>query len=379
MRFCVRCLQPDSRPGTAFGDDGSCPACAYWRSLTGIDWAERTADIVAVAEPLATRSGAEWDCIIGVSGGKDSTRQALWVRDRLGLNPLLVAVCYPPEQQSEMGAANLANLVHLDFDLLTLAPDPVFWRRAMRLGFQTFGNWCKSTELALFAGVPQVAIEMDIPLIFWGENPALQLGDLASAGRTGWDGNAVVNLHTLQGGDTSWLAPIVDDAHVIRAYQYPSPSEIKQAGIQTVYLGWALGDWGLARNGEISASFGLRTRTEPPEVHGDLSSVTSLDEDWVSVNQLIKYLKYGFGRATDYVNEEIRCGRLTRDAAVDLVSRYDGVCAPQLIASFCDYIQILESDFWGVVDRFVNPSLFERVGRGVYRRRFEVGVSTWAD
>mgnify|MGYP003312390402 CR=1 FL=1 len=59
----------------------------------------------------------------------------------------------------------------------------------MKAAFKKFTNWCKSTELALFSSVPQLAIRYEIELILWGENPALQLGDLKTLGKTGYDGN----------------------------------------------------------------------------------------------------------------------------------------------------------------------------------------------
>ena len=68
-----------------------------------------------------------------------------------------------------------------------------------------FSNWGKSTELALFSAVPQIAIEYKIPLIFWGENPGLQLGDLKTLGKTGYDGNNLRNMNTLSGGKANWI------------------------------------------------------------------------------------------------------------------------------------------------------------------------------
>ena len=58
-----------------------------------------------------------FDCIIGVSGGKDSTRQALFIREKLKMRPLLVCCTYPPEQLTDLGAKNLSNLIKLGFDL----------------------------------------------------------------------------------------------------------------------------------------------------------------------------------------------------------------------------------------------------------------------
>ena len=111
-----------------------------------------------------------------------------------------------------------------------------------------------------------------------------------------------------------------------------------------------------------------------PENTGDLYSVSSLDEDWVTLNQMIKYYKFGFGRATDYVNEEIRLGRISREEGIALVERYDGCCGPHYIASFCDYIGISVEQFWKQVHDNLNQELFDLAADGTITPRFKVGV-----
>ncbi|MFM2394984.1 MAG: hypothetical protein RLZZ546_2967, partial [Bacteroidota bacterium] len=101
--------------------------------------------------------------------------------------------------------------------------------------------------------------------------------------------------------------------------------------------------------------------------------ITALDEDWTPLNQMIKYLKYGFGRITDYVNEDIRLGRMTRDQAIKLVEMYDGKCSPRFIKSFCDFIEITVEEFWNIVDKGVNKNLFQKIEEGNYKRLFKVG------
>mgnify|MGYP003673802326 CR=1 FL=1 len=185
MKYCLRCLQPDTRPNTTFDDEGVCPACRYFETLAEVDWEARRAELDDIVRHRNRSEASGYDCIIGVSGGKDSTRQALYVKEVLGLNPLLICVGYPPEQVSRRGVDNVSNLIYAGFDTITIQPAPETWRKLMRESFLRFQNWCKSTEMALFAGVPRLAIDFGIPLIFWGENPALQLGDLGSKGRAG--------------------------------------------------------------------------------------------------------------------------------------------------------------------------------------------------
>lgn len=374
MKYCPNCLQPDTRPNSRFTDAGICPACDYFERLQHVDWQERYEILEDLLARRERRPGQSYDCIIGVSGGKDSSRQALWIRDRLGLKPLLACLSYPPEQVTERGVDNLSNLVSLGFDVVVSAPAPGTWRRLMRASFDRFVNWARSTELALFSSVPQLAIRHDIPLILWGENPGLQLGDLKTLGRTGYDGNNLRYMNTLSGGGLDWMLEDGASPSELIPYRYPSPDAFEAHGLQIVYLGWFLGDWSLVNNGLYSVASGLRMRTDTVENTGDLAGVTSLDEDWVTLNQMIKYYKFGFGRVTDYVNEEIRLGRLTRDEAIDLVERYDSACAPDYIAAFCAYIGISVDSFWDRVRASANPRLFEVRPDGSLRRRFKVGV-----
>jgi N-acetyl sugar amidotransferase len=374
MKYCTRCLQPDTRPNTIFTDMGICPACDYFEQLKSVDWQERFNNLKDLLLQFPRRPNQYFDCLIGVSGGKDSTRQALWVRDKLGLNPLLVCLSYPPQQVTERGVANISNLIELGFDILISAPAPGTWQSLVKKSFDQFTNWAKSTELALFSSVPQIAIRYDIPLILWGENPGLQVGDLKTLGRCGYDGNNLRFMNTLSGGMADWMLKVGIPKNELIPYQYPSPEDFDIHSLQIVYLGWFLGDWSNINNGLYSCTNGLEIRKDSVKNTGDLFGITSLDEDWVTLNQMIKYYKFGFGRVTDYVNEEIRLGRLTREEGVELVEQYDDSCSDEYIESFCSYIDISIEQFWQKVLASINRDLFEIASDGTVNRKFKVGV-----
>jgi len=374
MKYCTRCLQPDTRPNTHFTAEGICPACDYFDRLQSVDWQERYDIFQDILTGFPRKPGQYFDCIIGVSGGKDSTRQALWVRDNLGLKPLLVCLSYPPQQVTDRGVDNISNLIELGFDVVISAPAPETWQRLMGESFAHFTNWARSTELALFSSVPQLAIRYGISLILWGENPGLQLGDLKTLGRTGYDGNSLRYMNTLSGATSDWMIEAGICRKDLIAYQYPTPEEFDAHGLQIVYLGWFLGDWSLVNNGAYSAVNGLQIREDTVENTGDLLGVTALDEDWVTLNQMIKYYKFGFGRVTDYVNEEIRMGLMTRTRGIELVSQYDDACSDEYIDSFCSYIDISTKAFWGKVHGSLNLELFDLQADGRITRKFKVGT-----
>lgn len=170
-----------------------------------------------------------------------------------------------------------------------------------------------------------------------------------------------------------WMLEISDIKNMI-PYQYPSPEKFEENGLQIVYLGWFLGDWSLTNNGLYSTLNGLEVRNDKVENTGDLRGVTSLDEDWVTLNQMIKYYKFGFGRVTDYCNEEIRLGRISRDQGIELVEKYDDSCSDNYIAEFSDYIGISVDQFWGQVHRSINRDLFDVQSDGRVVRKFKVGA-----
>lgn len=373
MKYCKKCLQTNTRPGITFSSAGICPACEYFSKLQEVNWLERKQILLDIADKYRNPA-AQYDCIIGVSGGKDSTRQALWVRDYLKLRPLLVCVSYPPHQITDVGVNNLSSLIEIGFDLIQLCPAPETWRSLMKHGFNNFVNWAKSTELALFAGPPRVAIDYKIPLIFWGENPGLQLGDLNTLGKNGYDGNNLRNMNTLKGGDLRWILKQGFKKRDLVTYNYPSSKEFIKNKLQIIYLGWFLKDWSLINNASISGLSGVKFRKDHPNNTGDLYQVTSLDDDWVTLNQMIKYYKYGFGRASDYVNEMIRLGSITREEGIDLLIKYDGACSDKYILDFCSFINISVKKFWKKIKHVTNKKLFDIQNNGKIIKKFKVGV-----
>ena len=373
LAYCKICLTPNTRPNGHFNSDGICTACEYYDQADRVNFDARFAELKAIVDhKVRNHRRKRWQCIVGVSGGKDSTRQALWVREKLGVNPLLVSVAYPPRQISPTGAANLSNLISLGFDTLVIGPAPRLSRELVRSAFFRFANWCKPTEMCLFAGVPQIAIEKGIKLILWGENPALQVGDMGSLGDSIWDGRNLVNINTLSGGDLGWFTEVAGTTRRLSPYKFPAFSDRERAGVETVFLGPAWRDWSDRVNSAVAYTNGFRGRSEGPEKTADYFCTSMVDEDWMTVNMLLKYYKLGFSRGTEHANAFIRSGELRRGDAIAHVERYDGVCSPELLESFCRYIDITELVFWETVKNFAHPQLFDVSGpRPV--KRFKVG------
>jgi N-acetyl sugar amidotransferase len=370
MRYCKKCLQPDTRPHIAFDNNQVCFACRYEELKKDIDWGERKDELREIAI-TAIEKHAPYDCVIGISGGKDSTFQALYAKEKLKMKVLLVNGA--PDGITEIGRKNLENLVSKGFDMISLRPNPIIAKQLAKRAFIKEGNMVGPSEYALWASAYMIADKFDIPLIIQGENTALTLGTVSKMKKDG-DAFGVVDLNTLKGGGLETLVNYDISENDLYMYNLSCVNNCKQKGIKAIWLQYYAKEWSQVNNADFSVARGLTGRTDDLKNIGRYRRYTALDGDVQIVNQMLKYLKLGFGFATDEACYDIREGRLTREDAIWYVEEYDGKCGDKYVLEFCDYIGIGWSEFWDITDKFVNRKLFERVGEGKYRPKFKVGT-----
>jgi len=373
VKFCKKCVQPDTRPGIYFTADGVCGACLYEEEKEKIDWNARVQELKDIAEWAKKTTKTAYDCAIGVSGGKDSTFQALYARDQLGLRPLLVNS--EPEGITDIGRKNIENLKNLGFDVIGIRPNPVVMKKLIKRDFYKYLNPVKITEFSLWASTYIIAHAFRIPLIIQGENPGLTLGVRKTG--VGVDGDALKadELNTLSSGWEEYLDEGVTERDLF-VFHYDRKELVKE-GVKGVWLQYYMKEWSQSGNLEFSIAHGLTIRPEyfNPYDFGTYAGYYQMDGDLMHMNQMLKYFKFGFGQCTDHACYDIRAGLLTREEAIELVKRYDGKCGVQYIQKFCDYIGITMKEFWRVVDTFVNKDLFLKDSiTGRWKPKFEVGV-----
>lgn len=372
MKYCKKCLQPDTRPGIYFSEEGVCGACLYEESKATIDWEKRLKELKDIAEWAKNKKKA-YDCVIGVSGGKDSTLQAIYAKEKLGLNVLLVNC--EPDCITEVGRHNIENLINKGFDCIKIRTNPKVSRALAKKSFYEYGNIVKPSEYPLWVSAYRMALNMDIPLIIQGENASLTLG-VSNTGQS-QDGDAfnVTKLNTLAGCKASeWIDDGITEKDLF-FYQFPQPEEFESRDIKAIWLQYYLKEWSQVYNADFAIARGLHGRTtEPLEEIGRFRRYSALDSDVQIPNQMMKYLKLGFGFATDEACYDIREGRLNREDAKWLVQQYDGKCGERYIEQFCDYINISKEEFWRVVDKYVNKKLFYKDEHGRWAPKFKVGI-----
>jgi len=349
MRFCKRCVEPDTRAGIVFDEDGVCNICRNIEQRESIDWEARRKELQKIAEWAKEHNTCGYDCVVGASGGKDSTKIALTAKEELGLNVLLVNTV--PDGLTDIGRSNMENLMDFGFDCLLFKPNPKVCKILAKRAFYEYGNPVKPSEYVLYATPLRVAINYKIPIVFFGENPVLVIGDKGEVGESG-DGSRIRFLNTLAGGNASdWYGDGIDYKEVL-PYQIPSEIELEEAGVRVVFMGYYLEEFSPYNNAQFALERGLKVRTDHLHNLGRFKRYQALDDDIVIVNQLLKYIKLGVGNASDEACYEIREGRMMRDEAIRIVKEYDGLCGAGYIRKFCDYINISVEEFWRVANTF---------------------------
>ena len=368
IKICKNCIQPNTRPGIFFNEDGVCGACLWEKEKQTIDWNKRFSELVDIAEWAKSTTKSNYDCVIGVSGGKDSTKQALTARDRLGLRCLLVN--YEPEGITDIGKYNRENLRNLGFDMITFRPNPLIMKKLIKRDFYTYLNLVRPTEFCLVACTYIISDKFDIPLIIQGENAGLTLGTRLTG--LGTDSNCLKanELNTISAGIKEYTEIDGVEEKDLFFYHYDRKS-LEEKNFRGIWLNYFLKEWSSPGNAEFAKQNGMHERPEPfdPNSIGTYVKYVQLDTELTQVNQLLKYVKLGFGQCMDSACYDLIEKTITRDEAIDLVRKYDGKCSKEYIKKFCDYININEGEFWNVANSF-RGSIWEKTENNEWHNKY---------
>jgi N-acetyl sugar amidotransferase len=357
MQYCKNCIMPQTRPETVFVG-GVCDACISASIKHGeIDWDTRASEF----ENILSRyrgDGSDYDCIIPVSGGKDSCYQAMTMRDKYGMNPLCVT--HTPCDLTDVGLKNLTFLRDQGFDLIQVSGNRKSYRELVRIGFFKLGDCCWPEHIGIFTAPVRVAVNYKIPLLIWGENSQFEYGGPATHRENNFLDRNWLEQFQMLGHRISDVVHDGVDLNSIRTLIYPSDEEIRRVGVTGLFLGY-FEKWDTKRNTEICCSLGWNRNPFGP-VEGAYNDVENLDCKWVGgLHDYMKFIKYGYGRATDQLCIEIRAGRLSREEAIAKLHETDEGKIPwRYVPDFLDYLSISEEEFLGNLDNFTNKTIFER-------------------
>jgi N-acetyl sugar amidotransferase len=366
MQYCKRCVYPANHPlGITFDEYGVCSGCQiHEEKYQSMDWAAKAREFESLVAHYRGRPGSYYDCVIPVNGTGDDFYVVDLVKNRFGLNPLLVT--YNPHFNTKVGVRNLARLLtSLDCDHVhsTVGPDTV--KKVTRATIELIGDMYWHVLAGTLTFPVQVATKFNIPLIIWGVHGWLdQVGQFSHFDIVEMTKKVRKEhgLRMLDGEELLQRAPNLGAQDVL-PYIYPSDVQLERSRVRGIYLNnfffWnskAQVEWAIKQ-------FGYETM---PQERTYNPYETIYCHNNAGIHDYIKYLKYGYGKASDHVCRDIRLRRMTREEGIAMVAKYDSV-RPNNIQYFLDWVGMSEAQFMAHIDRFRDLSVWERSHDGVFK------------
>ena len=364
LKYCTRCLMPDTKPDLYLDEEGVCNACRSYENRSEVDWEKRNNDLQKIIAKYKNKDESNWDCIVPVSGGKDSTYQVVKMI-QLGLNPLCVTATTC--DLSSIGRKNIETIKHLGVDYVEMSPNPIIRAKLNSIGLKQVGDISWPEHVGIFTIPVRAAVQYNVPLIVWGENSQNEYGGPAAASNDNTLNRRWLEefggLLGMRVGDMIGMDDI-KTKHLI-PYTYPTDEELKKVGVTGLFLGHYI-PWDGLSNALIAQANGFNTFTKI--VEGSMVNYENLDNHQTGIHDYFKFLKFGFGRATDLACTHIRRGRLTRNDGMDIVKNLDGkfpwTCLGKPLEEILKPLEITVEEFIKICDQFTNKKIFKRDSSG---------------
>lgn len=365
IQFCKRCLYTTAHPlGLTLDDEGICSGCRIHEEKDRLDWAARWEKLECLVKPYGSRAGDNYDCIIPVTGGQDSYYMVYLVKERLGMNPLLVT--YNKYFNTPLGIRNLANLrIRFNCDILYQNVNPVSVKKITRSTLRRFGSvyWPILAGHTVFP--VQTAVRYKIPLIIWGAHQGLEQVGMFSHEHEVEMTRRYRKDHDLMGHEADDLLSIFDTLREedIWQYRYPDDSDLKTIGVRGIYLGNYVRWDPKAQHEQMIREYGYGTsafcRTFDCYDYVDCFNYMNLHDQ-------LKLYKHGYSKVTDHACREIRHGRLTREEGAALVRQYEQVPV-EYSQLFCDWLGLTPHSLQFLLDQHRNPKFWSATSPGKWQ------------
>lgn len=358
MRYCKRCLYPANHPlYITFDEEGICSGCRIHEEKDALDWKIREGKLEDIFNNFRNTSGKNYDCIIPVSGARDSYFIVHTVKNVFKMNPLLVT--YNKQYNTAEGVRNLANLrIAFDCDIMTLTVNPDVVKRVTRATIRKLGSIYWHCIAGQTVYPVQVAVKFKIPLIVWGAHQGIdQVGMFSHLDEVEMT-RKYRKEHDLMGFEAEDLINEFDGIteQDIVQYKYPDDKELERVGVRGIYLNNYIRWDSKAQHEEMIKLYNYESnyQTRTFDTYNDVDCFNYSD-----VHDYIKYLKYGYGKVIDHATREIRLKRLTRSQATELVKNYM-YKTPENMYKFLNWIGITENSFNYLLDQFRNKEIWQR-------------------
>lgn len=360
ITWCTSCVYPSiSAAPMEFNAGGECTGCQMARVKTAIppaEWSRRRELLRNILDRYRSRDGSRHDCVIAVSGGKDSYFQTHVLKHEFGMNPLLVT--YNGNNWTPVGWRNMLRMKEVfDCDHVIVQPAVNTLKKLNRLAFRIMGDMNWHAHVGIMTAPVRVAAQYGIPLVFYGEHgyldlcgqfsmddfPEISYRDRLEHFARGYEWNYFVGRENLTSAD-------------MICWKYPDDQVLFDLDLRGIFLGnyvyWEAND----HTRMVIERYGFEVNDIPfDRTYRKMSNLDDMHEN--GVHDYLKYIKFGYGRATDHTCKDIRAGLMSREKAIELVNHYDPV-KPGDLARWLEYVGMTEEEFDAVADTFRDPRVW---------------------
>ena len=345
LKRCARCIMPETQQAIVFDDEGICGTCRQNEIKKEIDWDAKERELLELIEQY--RGRYSYDCIIPYSGGKDSTYTAYVLVEKYGLKPLLVSFDHGFLRPRVL-ENRVKTVKKLGVDILTFRPNWKVVKKLMLESLKRKGDFCWHCHTGVFAYPMQIAVKLNVPLVFWGEPSAEYTSYYSYDKPEEVDEerfNKITNLGMTAEDMLKFLHGFVSTKDM-EPFRYPSLKDLKRIGCRSVCLGSYI-PWDVKKQAELirkELDWQWDTVEGIPESYGYQKIECML----CGMRDYILFIKKGFGRTAHLVSIDIRNGQLSREEGLKLAKEYDGR-RPASMDWFLNMFEITEDELMDIV------------------------------
>lgn len=369
MQVCTRCLYTSAHPlHLTFDNEGVCSGCRVHEEKDMLDWTERAEKLKKLLNEYRNRSGSNYDCIVPISGARDSYFIVHTLKNVYGMNPLLVT--YNKHYNTAVGVRNLANLrMRFDCDIMTLTVNPDTVKKITRATMRRLGSLYWHCIAGQTVYPVQIAVKFKIPLIIWGAHQGIdQVGMFSHLNEVEMT-RKYRKEHDLMGVEAEDLINDFDgitEKDIVQ-YRYPDNRELERVSVRGIYLNNYIRWDSRAQHEQMINAYGYETasQTRTFDTYHDVDCWNYSD-----VHDYIKYIKHGYGKVTDHACREIRLRRMTREEGINLVQSFS-FKAPRNLNMFLAWIGMTENAFHYIIDQHRNTVFWKRGNNWEWEQAFD--------
>jgi len=358
MQYCTTCVYPKASAVTLeFDANGSCSGCRTALQKQTVDWDERARMLGELLDKYRSKDGANYDCIIPVSGGKDSYFQTHLITKQYGLKPLLVT--YHGNNYLPEGTTNLERMRDVfNVDHIVFRPSVEVLKKLNRLGFFKMGDMNWHNHVGIYTYPAIVAVKYHVPMLIWGEHGRTEVGGMFNLNDLVEMTAKYVREHASRG--YTWQDMIDENEHLraqdLTWLRYPSDDELFNLDIRGIHLNNYV-EWKPQQQAQLMMDlYGWRPAQQSfDRTYRRISNLDDMHEN--GAHDYLKFIKFGYGRCSDHVSKDIRSGLMTRDEGIELVRKHDHV-RPKDLDRWLDYTGVSQEQWDVTCDTFRDPRVW---------------------